>query len=53
MKIYIEFLIFLILVFSFFIWLIWKSLSQKKLLKKYNPKDDLGRKGETLWKEKR
>lgn len=45
-KIYIELLIVFILIYMFLFWKIWFHYSKKKLIKNYNPEEDLGRKGE-------
>ena len=43
MKIYLELLIFIIPMFIFIFWYLWNAWSRKRLLKKYNPEDDLGK----------
>jgi len=45
MKIYIELLIILIILFMLIFWKIWNSFSRKKLLKKYKPENDKARRG--------
>ena len=45
MKIYIEGLVILTLLFMFFTWIIWYKWSERRLLKKYKPENDKGRKG--------
>jgi hypothetical protein len=46
MKIAIELLSILFLIFIFIAWLIWKKISDWRIRKKYNPNDDKSRKGE-------
>jgi len=43
---YIEVLFLLIIFLVFFIWSVWFNYSKRKLLKKYNPNNDKGRKAE-------
>lgn len=45
MKIYIEVVLILALVFIYLFWKVWESFSQKRLAKKYNPDNDKSRKG--------
>lgn len=45
MKIYLEVLVILILIFIVLAWKIWYSLSKKILAKKYKPENDKSRKG--------
>jgi len=45
MKVYIEGLVIIIIFFTFFIWFMWNKLSERRLLKKYKPENDKGRKG--------
>ena len=48
MKLYIEGLVVLVIFFTFFIWFIWSKISERRLLKKYKPENDKGRKGNKL-----
>jgi len=48
MKLYIEGLTILAILFIFFIWFIWYKISERRLLKKYKPENDKGRKGNKL-----
>ena len=43
MKIYLEVLIPIILLFISLVWYLWNAWSRKRLLKKYNPEKDLGK----------
>lgn len=44
MKIYLEFLLFIFIpMIIFILWYFWNNWSKKKLLKQYNPEEDLGR----------
>jgi len=45
MKLYIEGIIFIILFFFTSIWFMWFKWSERRLLKKYKPENDKGRKG--------
>jgi len=45
MKIYIELLIILLLLSMFLFWKIWYKWSKRRLIKKYKPENDKGRKG--------
>ena len=46
MKIYIELLIPLALIFLFLAWKIWYKWTERRLKKKYKPENDRGRKGQ-------
>ena len=45
MKIYLEVLIPIILLFISLVWYLWNAWSRKRLLKKYKPENDKARKG--------
>jgi len=44
MKIYVEVLVLFSIFFFISIWLLWTKLSKRRLLKKYKPENDKGRK---------
>lgn len=48
MKVYIEVVVILILLFIFLSWKLWETFSQKRLAKKYKPQNDKSRKGGTI-----
>jgi len=45
MKIYIEAVIFIVILFVLLYWQIWRKLSTRRALKKYKPEDDKSKKG--------
>ena len=45
MKVYLEVLIVLALFLIFLIWKVWFKFSERRLIKKYKPENDRGRKG--------
>lgn len=53
MKIYIEVLILFFILFIWVAWIIWNKLSVRRLLKKYKPENDKGRKGNEPERTKR
>ena len=44
MKIYIELVVIFVLMFIFIAWRVWFDRSKKKILKKYNPEDNISKK---------
>ena len=42
-KLYIEVIIIFVLIYMFLFWKLWFNYSKKKLIKNYNPEEDLGR----------
>jgi len=46
MKVYLEVLIVLALFLIFLIWKVWFKFSERRLIKKYKPENDRGRKGQ-------
>ena len=48
MKVYIELLIIIAAILIFLVWLMWYKFSKRRLIKKYKPENDKGRKGTEL-----
>ena len=46
MKIYIELIIVLLMLFCFVVWKLWKGWSLNRILKKYKPEDDKSKRPE-------
>jgi len=53
MKVYIEILIIGVLIFIFLLWMAWYKWSERRLIKKYKPENDKGRKGKLIGRTER